>query len=134
MDKWGNAVGITSTVNTYFGSKVISPSTGTTQTYVHTYIHKFTHTHHTHTLTHIHTHHTHTYTHTHTHIHIHMHTHIKIRMMMCTDLRLCCDKITQTSETSTNVFLHNIIILTRYLIKTLCNITHKNKTLYFSFK
>jgi gamma-glutamyltranspeptidase len=28
LDKWGNAVSITSTVNTEFGSKVISPSTG----------------------------------------------------------------------------------------------------------
>jgi gamma-glutamyltranspeptidase/glutathione hydrolase/leukotriene-C4 hydrolase len=28
IDKWGNAVAMTTTVNTYFGSKFISPSTG----------------------------------------------------------------------------------------------------------
>ena len=28
IDQWGNAVGITSTVNYYFGSLILSPSTG----------------------------------------------------------------------------------------------------------
>ena len=28
IDKWGNSVGITSTVNYYFGSLIMSPSTG----------------------------------------------------------------------------------------------------------
>ena len=30
IDKWGNAVAMTTTINTYFGSKFISPSTGKT--------------------------------------------------------------------------------------------------------
>ena len=39
----------------------------------------------------------HTNTHTHTHTHTYIHTYA--RMMMCTDLKLCGDKITETSET-----------------------------------
>ena len=74
-------------------AKVISPSTGTTHKCTHTYIHKYTHT----------LIHKHTYTHTHSHsyalTYIHTNTHTK-----CTDLKICRDKITYTSDTSANIF------------------------------